>query len=336
MEGSRIIFPAPFKIEVERFDLAGPGANEILVETEATLISTGSELTALAGNFPADSLYWSSVAGYPYAPGYSTVGTIKEIGPAVEGFKIGERVAAGTGHASHSVVDVGSVVRVPENVSVEDACFFTIAAGVMNSVRVAGVGLGESVVVVGLGLLGQVACLFSKLAGALPIVGIDLAEERLKSAARSGAAITVRGDNWQSIQDTVRKSTKGLMADTVFEVTGDPDVIPEAIKLVKEQGRLIILSAPRGKTSCFNFHDEVGALGRTIMGANFGHSYHASLYPWTKRRNSELVFDLLSSGTLEVGHLITHKYPWHEAGEAYEMLLEDRMKALGVILQFTS
>ena len=179
MEGSRIIFPAPFKIEVERFDLADPGANEVLVETEATLISTGSELTALAGNFPADSLYWSSVAGYPYAPGYSTVGTIKEIGPAVEGFKVGERVAAGTGHASHSVVDVGSVVRVPENVSVEDACFFTIAAGVMNSVRVAGVCLGESVVVVGLGLPGVTRKEDEQVAARIPVVCSELGEYRL-------------------------------------------------------------------------------------------------------------------------------------------------------------
>ncbi len=336
MEGFRIIFPDRLKIETERFEVQEAGKGKVLIETEATLISTGTELTALTGNFPKDSA-WSRYIKYPFIPGYSSVGRIVEAGSEVENFKVGERVAATSPHATHAVVDADQLVRVPEDVRLEDACFHTIVAGVLNSVRLARVSLGESVVVVGLGLLGQMTILFSRMAGAFAVVAVDLADERLKIAQVSGATTTIRADDWVEVRDAVKRLTRGGMADKVFEVTGNPDVIPEAISLVKRQGYFIVLSSPRGKTS-LDFHDEVNSPSRIIIGTHFGSqpAYETPYNPWTRKRNTELFFDLLSAGLLKTGHLVTHKYPWREAEKAYKMLLEDRTKALGVILQFKS
>ena len=336
MEGLRIVFPDRLKIESQKFDLEEVGEGEALIETEATLVSTGTELTALTGNFPKDSA-WSRYIKYPFIPGYSSVGRITEVGTGVEKLKVGERVAATSPHATHSLVNADQLVTVPSSVKVEEACFHTIAAGVMNSVRLAKVSLGESVVVVGLGLLGQMAILFSRMAGAFPVIAVDVAQERLKLAKVSGATTALRAKSWDIVRDDVKRLTKEAMADKVFEVTGNPDVIPEAVSLAKRQGYFIVLSSPRGKTS-IDFHDEVNSPSRIIMGTHFGSqpAYESPYNPWTRKRNTELFFELLSAGLLKINHLVTHRYPFNEAEIAYRMLLEDRTKALGVILQFKS
>lgn len=334
MEGFRIIFPEPNKIEVESFEVGEPRENEVLIETEATLISTGTELTALTGKFPANSA-WSAYVKYPFIPGYSGVGRVIKCGSNVRGFSVGELVAATSPHATHSIVGEDNLVRIPRGVRVEDACFHTIASGVMNSVRLAKVSLGDSVVVVGLGLLGQMAVIFSRMAGAYPIIAIDIAEERLKIARFSGATHTLRFESWDGIRESVRRITGGRMADRVFEVTGDPDVIPGAITLTRRLGHFIVLSSPRGKTT-IDFHDEVNWPSRVIIGTHFTSQpeYETPYNPWTRRRNAELFLSLLSEGHLRINHLITHRYYWREAEKAYKMLLEDRTKAMGVILKF--
>lgn len=336
MKGVRLVFPNPLKIETEEFETKDVAEGEVLIETEATLISTGTELTALTGNFPKDSA-WSRYIKYPFVPGYSSVGRILQFGSRVEKFKVGERVAAYSPHATRALVNADQLVLVPSSVTIEDACFHAIAAGVMNSVRLAKVSLGESVVVLGLGLLGQMAVLFSRMAGAFPVVAVDLAEERLKLAETSGATVTLHAESWVDVRTAVKRLTKEAGADKVFEVTGNPEVISEAIGLAKRQGYFIILSSPRGKTT-LDFHDEVNSPSRIIIGTHFGSqpAYETPYNPWTRKRNTELFFELLSAGLLKISHLVTHRYNWREAETAFEMLLEDRTKALGVILQFKS
>lgn len=334
MEAFRVIFPMPNKVDIERFDVGKPSENEVLMETIATLISTGTELTALSGDFPEQSA-WSNYVKYPFTPGYSSVGRIVECGSEVRDFTVGDVVAATSSHSTHALVGAEHLVKVPEEINFEEACFHTIASGVMNSVRLARVSLGESVVIVGLGILGQMATIFSRMAGAHPIIAIDLSEERLRIARLSGATHILRVESWDKIRDAVRKITKGRMADKVFEVTGNPNVIPEAITLAKSLGCLVILSSPRGK-SILDFHDEVNRPSRIIIGTHFTSQpeYETPYNPWTRKRNTELFFDLLSAGHVRVGHLITHRYYWRDAEKAYRMLLEDRTKAMGVILRF--
>jgi len=334
LEGYRVTFPSRLKIQIEDFEIGEIKEREALIETEASLISTGTELTALSGDFPESSA-WSNYVRYPFIAGYSSVGKIIGVGHEVREFKVGDRVASTSPHATDAVVEVAGLVKVPENVQLEEACFHTIASGVMNSVRLANVSMGESVVVVGLGLLGQMATIFSRIAGAFPVIAVDLAEERLKLAKVSGATATLSGDKWDDVKASVEELTRGRMADKVFEVTGNPDVVPKAMALAKRQGCLVVLSSPRGKT-VLDFHDEVNSPSRLIIGTHFGSqpAYETPYNPWTRRRNTELFFDLISAGVLKINHLITHRYPWREAEKAYKMLLEDRTRALGVILLF--
>lgn len=175
MQARVVVFPEPLKAVVAGEPLREPGPGEALVEALFSLVSTGTELTAYTGSFPPASA-WAQYVKYPFKPGYSSVGRVIEVGSGVEGFEVGSVVAAPAPHADRYVWRAGDLVKVPPGVSLEEAAFHTLAAGVMHAVRLAGVKLGESVVVVGAGLLGQLAVLFSRLAGAYPVIAADLSD----------------------------------------------------------------------------------------------------------------------------------------------------------------
>jgi 2-desacetyl-2-hydroxyethyl bacteriochlorophyllide A dehydrogenase len=329
----RVVFPRPREVVLEAFEPEEPGEGQVLVEGEVSLISTGTELTALSGDFPEGSV-WARYVRYPFAPGYSHVGIVKQIGPGVTGLREGERVCSMARHAGLAVLPATGARRVPDNVSAEEAAFTTLAQIVLNGIRRGRVALGESVVVVGAGLLGQLAVQFARCCGALPIISVDPACDRLATAQQHGATHGVP-QLIDAARDSVAEMTGGRMADVVFEVTGNPVVIPGALRLARRLGRVVLLGSPRGPVSV-DFHDEAHTLGLEIIGAhNTTHPPAETPHtPWTQARHAELFYDLLGHHRVDVGALVTHRYPWQQAPEAFRMLLGDRSQALGVLLQW--
>lgn len=105
-----MVFPKPFEVEVEEFEVGEPSSGQVLIESELTLISTGTELTALTGDFPKPSA-WSNYVKYPFIPGYTCIGRVMKTGLNVADFKIGDRVAAVTPHAKHSLARAEDLVQ---------------------------------------------------------------------------------------------------------------------------------------------------------------------------------------------------------------------------------
>ena len=204
----------------------------------------------------------------------------------------------------------------------------------MNSVRRSGLFFGESVVIYGAGLLGLLTTEFCRLGGARPIIVVDIADKRLDLLPKDKAVIPVNPKQ-QDVSAVVEKATKGRQADLVFEVTGNPDLIPEQAALLRKMGRFLLLSSPWGKT-LFDFHDLCNSRSVTIIGThNSSHpAFETNNNPWTKARDCELFFDLLVDGILDMKPLISHNEPYTKAVELYQMLLEDRSQAMGVILQW--
>jgi len=327
----RVVIPRPNSVILEEIEVPEPKDKEVLIRTQFCLISSGTELTAFTGSFPKRSR-WSEYVKYPFYPGYSNIGIVEKVGEKVENIREGDVVASQAPHSEYVIVREDRVVRVPEGIALEEATFHTIASGVMHSVRLAGVTLGSTVVVLGLGLLGQMATQFSKLCGAYPLVGVDLYEKRLKIGKESGATHVINSHD-ENVHEKVKDITEGRMADIVFEVTGNPQVISWGIKLVRTLGRFIVLSSPRGPTA-IDFHDEVNAPSRIIMGTHFSSQplFETPYYPWTRRRNVELFFRLLLDGIVRVRHLITHVVPLEDVEKAYELLLNKKNEALAVVL----
>jgi 2-desacetyl-2-hydroxyethyl bacteriochlorophyllide A dehydrogenase len=333
--GYRTVFPAPRQVVLEPQEFAGPGPGQALLRTDRTLISTGTELTGLTGDFPPNSR-WASYIRYPWAPGYSAVATVLEVGEGVERVRPGDRVASTAGHASHALTQADRLQPIPAGVGSEAAAFATVTEIVMGGVRLSRLMFGESVAILGAGLLGQLATHFCRKAGAWPILVIDPARGRLATAMTMGANDTLPLTADQAGSE-VERLTGGRMADVVFDITGNPEAMRGALKLARRKGRVVVLGSPRGPVS-IDFHEDVHTLGLEIIGAH--NSVHPPAdtphTPWPIARHIQLFFDWQAAGVIDVCPLITHRYSWRKTPEAFQMLLEDRTRALGVVLDWTA
>jgi threonine dehydrogenase-like Zn-dependent dehydrogenase len=228
------------------------------------------------------------------------------------------------------------VIPVPDaRVPLEQMPLGTLGQTVMNGVRRSGAGWGDAVVVFGVGLLGQLAVRFCRLAGARPVIAVDVARDRLDRLPRDEAIVVVDAAN-TDVPTAVAEATRGRMADVVFEVTGNPELIPAEFAALKpSEGRLMMLSSPRGPSS-FDFHDLCNRPSHTIIGAHIDSQpeWSTAANPWNRHRNSELFFDLIATGELDLEPLITRRRNYCEAPAAYLDLLADRSHELAVILDW--
>jgi len=335
VKGKQVVFTAPRQVVMEERELNYPGAGQVLVRSLFTLVSTGTELTALTGEFPPGSA-WARYVRYPFSPGYNNVGEVSALGEGVEGLGVGERVFCWAPHGQFALVNSKRVYKVSEDISLQEVAFAALGQIALNGVRLGEIALGESVVLIGLGPVGQLALQFARLSGGFPIIAVDLSEERLEIARSHGADFTL-GSGGENLEEEVKRVMRGRMADVVFEVTGNQKVIPWALRLLKRRGKLVILGSPRGKVEV-DFHDEVHTLGLRIIGAhNSMHTPYETPYnQWTMERDLELFLDLVRSGRVKVKSLISHVFPWWEAPKAYQMLLEDRTQTMGVLFDWTT
>lgn len=330
---ARVVFRGPRDAAIEEVPLAEPGRGQVLIRTLFSLISTGTELTAYSGDFPPDSA-WSRYIRYPWVAGYANVGEVVALGPDVTNVSEGQRVLSTGPHASLVLADAERVTPIPDDVSSEEASFMVLSTISLIGVRLAEIKLGEAVVVLGAGLVGQLAAQYARLSGGFPVISVDLAPSRLETARGHGATHTLVGGRPELI-DEIRALTRGRLADVAIEATGNPKVIPSLFRWVRRRGRVILLGSPRGKTEV-DFHDEVHTFGLQVIGA------HNSVHPtaetpynvWTQARDGELFLDLLSAKQIGVADLISHRYPWQEAPAAYDMLLTDRTQAMAVLLEW--
>ena len=161
MKSQAVVWPAQGLAAIEEIELHEPGSGEVLLEAECTLISPGTERAFL--------LSLPNAAGrYPARPGYNFVGRVKAVGAGVEGVAVGDRVAASASHAAHALASPGRMVPVPEELDAEAAVFFNMATIALQGMRRAHIELGESVAVVGQGLIGLLALQFCRLQGDCP------------------------------------------------------------------------------------------------------------------------------------------------------------------------
>ncbi|MEA3345600.1 MAG: zinc-binding alcohol dehydrogenase [Chloroflexota bacterium] len=264
------------------------------------------------------------------------MGEVIEVGEGLKEEWVGRRVATYRRgyHAQYIVGSPDDSPVIPPEVPDDQATFFALAAIAMNGVRKGRVRWGEAVVVYGLGIVGQLALRFCHFAGAELVVGIDIAEPRIAYLPDSPR---IRGINPADCDPRkyMQELNRGRLADVVFEVTGNPDIIPEEFHVLRRQGRFVVLSSPRDNTT-FDFHDLCNWPSFQIIGA------HASSHPpvstpqnpWTKERHAQLFFGLIADGELDIESLISHRESYEKAPELYNMLLEDRSRAMGVVLEW--
>jgi len=331
----RCCIPAPFTAVLEPIDLdTALSPQQVLVKTHYSLISPGTELaqythTHVGFNIPG---HW---AKYPLYPGYATVGEVVQVGDAVHSFHPGSIVFYRGRHQQYSVLslDKDVVLPVPDGVALSEAPFARLAQISYTAVAMSSPSQGRTVVVLGLGIIGNMAAQLFALQGAR-VIGIDRVAERCRLASECGVP-TVLNMTAEEAAPAVHEMTSGIGADITIEATGDPSLVSTGLQMTRKLGEVIILGSPRG-TAEIDIYEMIHRRGINLKGA------HESLIPVLpldnpqgQRALSARMLDLLRTGDLKVKPLAPPLRSPAEIKQCYEDLLNRKDEAIDYLLDWT-
>lgn len=370
------VFDVGGEIRVEEVPIPLCGDNQVLVQNMFSVMSIGTEssslrqsgrgIIGLASRVRSDpdlvgkaidvakregvSSALSAVRAQAQAKlaplGYSSSGVVIEAGRNVTDISTGHRVAcAGAGYASHAdliAVPRNLVCVVPEGVDFDEAAFTTLGAIAMQGIRRAQVQLGDNVIVIGLGLLGQIACQILKAAGA-SVIGIDPVKERAELAGELGANICL-----VSGKDIVSKAlehTGGIGADSViiYAATSRSEPVRQAMHMARKKGRVVVVGVVGMELEWSPFYEkELDLLISCSYGPGRydpryeekGIDYPVEYVRWTENRNMQEFLSLLRERKIDVARLVTHTFPIEEAKEAYTTLDTAESKPIAVLFKY--
>jgi polar amino acid transport system substrate-binding protein len=283
----------------------------------------------------------------PTALGYSSAGFVEKVHSAVQDFLPGDRVAcAGFGYATHSekiFVPTNLAARIPDNVSFEEAAFVTLGAIAMQSVRVADIRLGESVAVIGLGLLGQITCMLLAASGCR-VIGIDIDPDKVRLAAGSGAEAALIADGSEKAAVANLTGGYGVDAAIITAASESSGPVETAGDICRDKGKVVVVGAVKMDVPRKAFYDKELELrlsrsygpGRYDYGyEEAGRDYPFGYVRWTENRNMQSFLQLISSRKVNVANLITHRFSIENAEKAYGLISgEIDEKYLGIILNY--
>jgi 2-desacetyl-2-hydroxyethyl bacteriochlorophyllide A dehydrogenase len=341
MHARQVQIVEPYKVEVREVELPPPAPNQILVAAEVSAVSAGTELAVYTGthqwlkdpNLPD----WK----FPFRPGYSAAGKVLAVGSAVTGWQPGDRVSYPGNHASAELLTLGHergrLWKMPPGLEAEKAAWACIARyGMGASVR-AGITLGRSAAVLGLGAIGQFSLRCLLAAGAHPVVGIDGVRMRRDAARAAGADHVIdpaAGDPREQLARYL--GTRG--AEIVADATGIPDAVPTAMSLACDAGQVVVVGSPRGRAKEVNFYDDLHRRYIEVTGAHgnmlFEPAHTRLAGAWDINKAQTWLLATLANGRLSLAGLVTQRIAPAELGTAYEGLIKKKEEYLGVVIRW--
>lgn len=352
------------------------GPYEILVRNHYSVVSAGTETASLhqpAGNI---SGVVKSIAEHPglilkalelvrkdgfsqtidkitghgdqvQVLGYSSAGIVTYVGSNIRDIAVGDRVAcAGAGYANHAeivAVPRNLAVKVPNDVSLQEAAFATLGAIAMQGIRRADLRLGETCCVIGLGLLGQIACQILATAG-VSIIGVDVDQGRVERASRLKH---VKGFlSGPSVSDEIHSATGGMGADAViiYAATPSSDPVRQAMGYARKKGRVVIVGSVGMDLLRSPFYEKELDL---LISCSYGPGRYDPLYEekgvdypvgyvrWTENRNMQEFVRLLSEKDVNMELLTDHVVPVEKAADAYRLLASEQ-RPIGIVFQYNT
>lgn len=323
MKIQRLVFPDKGRCEVEEVQLDEKlEPNQALLKTKVTLISAGTELAMFTRSHRGFDEPNFGYAKYPFKPGYLAV---CEVVASNGGIKPGTLVNSWTPHATFVKESIDSLVPVPDGLNPEHAAFLGLAGVSMTSIRMAPAVAGAHVVVIGMGIVGNLCAQLYGITGAGVVAGTDLSEKRLAKASACGIGKVFCTANKPLVECVKELGPRG--AEWVIEAVGNSRTIADALKAVADRGKVVLLGSPRTKMEIDPYFD-IHVKGISIIGA------HGRNVADTKRADSFLLLEWIRSGKLRVAPLITQHMPMAEGLKGFEGLRDKTDEFLGVILTY--
>ena len=285
-----------------------------------------------------------------YSPlGYSCAGEVIEVGEGVTEFEIGDKVAcAGVGYANHAEivsVPINLCVKLDKEASLKDAAYNTVGAIAMQGVRQADMRLGESCVIIGLGLLGQLAALILKASG-VTVIGIDVSEAAVKKAVDNNVVDLGLTRNAAGVEAQIQDATNGYGADAVIiaAATDSLDPINFAGAIARKKGKVIVLGAvPTGfDRDPYWYRKELElkmacSYGPGRYDLNYeekGIDYPLPYVRWTEKRNMAAFQNLIVTNKINIDYLTTHVFDFDNAKDAFDLVVSKTEPFTGIALKY--
>lgn len=333
MKCKQIVFTDINKAELLEVDAKEPEPNEIMVETMVSTISCGTERANIMGNPNVNAFRAASVI-FPRASGYNSAGIVIKKGANVKSVNIGDRVVVFWGlHKNYNTVPEDQVVKIEnDNVSFETGAMSFISSFSMAAIRKTRIEMGESAIVMGLGILGMIAVKLLRVAGAVPVIAVDTNPKRRAIALQNGADYAF-DPLCEGFADDVKRVTGGG-ANVAIEVTGVGAGFNEALDCMAKFGRISLLGCTRNSDFTVDYYRKIHGPGITVIGASTIARPNIESHPgwFTHRDDIQAMLKLCAGNRVDLESLIEETHSPDNCTEIYNRLVFD--KDFPVVVQF--
>lgn len=325
MKNQHILFTSPCVAEL--LDCAMPAVQEgeVLVKLVRSTVSAGTERANLVGDPNVRPVKGKEVP-FPRQSGYSSAGIVVEIGSGVTNVKVGDRVAVSWSvHSAFCKIKQQNVYRLPDEIGFDEAALVHIATFPLAAIRKCRLEIGESAVIMGLGVLGLMSIGLLRAAGAVPIIAVDPVESKRRQALALGADYAL--DPFApDFAQTVKELTGGG-AKIALEITGNGKGLDGVLDCMAKFGRVALLGCTRNSDFTIDYYRKVHGPGITLIGA------HTVARPkndssdgwWTEADDANAVLRLLAAKRLNFSTLIEETHSPVEAPEVYHRLATEKI-----------
>lgn len=334
-------FISPGEVITRQETIPPPGPGEVLIRTTISAVSAGTEMLFYRGQFPEELQVDKSLEAlsgdfsYPIRYGYSSVGEIIELGEGIEEVLLGSRVFAFQPHTSHFVAEVNSLQFIPEDITAEDAVFLPNMETAVGLTMDGAPMIGERVVILGQGIVGLLTTALLALHPLESLVTLDRYSLRRQASLDLGAQVSLDPEDEQMLDQVMKldgreRSYSG--ADLVYELSGAPHALNQAISLSGFEGRIVVGSFYGKKRSEINLGSKFHRHRLKLISSQV-----SSLNPllsgrWDKDRRFHVAWEMLKG--IKPARLITHSFPIGEAEAAYQLLDTNPGEAIQVVFEY--
>ena len=336
MKTKQIIFTKPNTAELMEVECLPPKENEVTVTLEYSAISSGTERANIVGDRNGIGVAEGAAAIFPRTVGYSAAGVVSALGAGVDDLCVGDKVFVAWGsHKKNITVNRKKVTKLPEGVSTKEASMALISTFSLAAIRKTRLEIGESAMVMGLGILGVFAVQELRAAGAYPVIAVDPVKERRDFALKMGADHALDPTDADFCEKVNKISDGGV--NVCIEVTGLGIGLIQALDCMKEMGRVALLGCTRNSHFEIDYYGKVHAKGISLIGAHTmaRPKVESSAGLFTDADDLKSIFNLILGKRLNFADMICEIHSPADAQKVYTRLVNDKSFPIGVLFDWS-
>ena len=324
MKNTSIVFTAPYKAELIDGEVRSLKSGEVLIRSIRDTISSGTERANFVGDANVNSTKAAEVR-FPRKNGYSISGVIEALGEGVTSVSVGDRVACSwTKHAKYNILTEDKVYKLDEQIGFDTGALIHIATFPLAAVRKCRVEVGESAIVMGLGVLGLISVKLLRAAGAVPIIACDPIESKREQALRIGADYAL--DPFDPDFAKKAKELTGGGANVAIEVTGKGQGLDGTLDCMARFGRVALLGCTRSSDFTIDYYRKVHGPGVTLIGAHTQARPKTDSFDgwWSERDDALALLRMIKHGRLNLADLVEEVHSPKDAQETFMRLANEK------------